>query len=262
MVICLRKTSFIGHPRGKSPFIIGTRSSIGGGPLVRPTVRLWWRWLLPARFCRTRIFVTLQWSALFCDDVYKILTRATMIQKSCDILDVKNCCPQGRSIGPSNREGLSEWHMAKPHVKSRRRWYHFTFGHPLLTDLPQRSILSWRGGRCRLMGTFVSWREFLYHLLYNFIISLFPSQCLASSSCYVIISNINLRNYLVLKKFCFWKAKTTLITICTVPVIWNWTNRCILGLFLTQKFCWHELWRLCRFRICPKASLTHRLWEI
>ena len=176
VVICLRKTSFIGHPRGKSPFIIGTRSSIGGGPFVRPSVRLWWRWLLPARFCRTRIFVTLQWSALFCGDVYKILTRATMIQKSCDILDVKNCCPQGRSIGPSNREGLSEWHMAKPHVKSRRRWYHFTFGHPLLTDLPLRSILSWRGGGevqvdgnfCELKGVSIASTLQFHHFSFSF----------------------------------------------------------------------------------------------
>ena len=49
---------------------------------------------------------------------------------------------------------------------------------------------------------------------------------------------------------------------CTVPVIWNWKNRCILGVFVTQKFYLHELWNLHVIRMCPKASLTNRLWEI
>ena len=48
----------------------------------------------------------------------------------------------------------------------------------------------------------------------------------------------------------------------TVPVIWNWKNRCILGVFVTQKFCLHELWNLLSLRMCPKAFLTHKLWEI
>ena len=48
----------------------------------------------------------------------------------------------------------------------------------------------------------------------------------------------------------------------TVPVIWNWKNRCILGVFVTQKFCFYELWNLLSLRMCPKAFLTHKLWEI
>ena len=51
-------------------------------------------------------------------------------------------------------------------------------------------------------------------------------------------------------------------TVSTVPVIWNWKNRCILGVFVTQKFYLHELWNLHVIRMCPKASLTNRLWEI
>ena len=48
----------------------------------------------------------------------------------------------------------------------------------------------------------------------------------------------------------------------TVPVIWNWKNSTILGHFVTQNFCLHELWHLLSFRMCTKASLTYRLWEI
>ena len=48
----------------------------------------------------------------------------------------------------------------------------------------------------------------------------------------------------------------------TVPVIWNWKNSTILGHFVTQNFCLHELWNQLSFRMCSKASLTHRLWEI
>ena len=44
--------------------------------------------------------------------------------------------------------------------------------------------------------------------------------------------------------------------------LWNWSNRCIFGLFVTQNFCLHELWNLFSFKICPNASLTHRRWEI
>ena len=35
-----------------------------------------------------------------------------------------------------------------------------------------------------------------------------------------------------------------------------------MGHFVTQNFCLHELWHLLSFRMCTKASLTYRLWEI
>ena len=54
----------------------------------------------------------------------------------------------------------------------------------------------------------------------------------------------------------------TFINVSTVPVIWNWNNRCILRVFVSQKFYLHELWNLHIYRMCPKASLTNRLWEI
>ena len=50
--------------------------------------------------------------------------------------------------------------------------------------------------------------------------------------------------------------------LCTVTGIWNWKNSTVLGLFVTQKFCLHELWNQLSFKMCSKASLTHRLWEI
>ena len=39
-------------------------------------------------------------------------------------------------------------------------------------------------------------------------------------------------------------------------------NSTVFGHFVTQKSCLHELWNQLSFRMCSKASLTHRLWEI
>ena len=48
----------------------------------------------------------------------------------------------------------------------------------------------------------------------------------------------------------------------TVPTIWNWKNSTVLGHFVIQKFCLHELSNKLSIKMCYKASLTHRLWEI
>ena len=50
--------------------------------------------------------------------------------------------------------------------------------------------------------------------------------------------------------------------VITVSVIWNCHYSTVLGHFVTENSCLHELWTLLSFEICPHASLTHRLWEI
>ena len=57
------------------------------------------------------------------------------------------------------------------------------------------------------------------------------------------------------------------IIIATIPIdtvtrIWNWSDCSALGHFVTQWYCLLELWNPLSFRMCSKASLTHRLWEI